>query len=260
VYIMIDPVAFTLGPLQIRWYGIIIAVAFSIGTLLAYRRATRAQVDPDHIINLITLIIPAAIIGARIYYVAFTWAEYQNDPLTALAIWQGGLAIHGGILGGVLAGLLYVKKHKLSAWNIADILAPSLILGQSIGRWGNFINQEAHGGPVSQKFISFFPVFIQKQMYIAGQYYHPTFLYESTWDFGVFLFLMYYWTKRKIQGEVALLYLVLYSLGRFFIEGLRTDSLMMGPIRVAQLVSIILIATGIVIFYWRRKRYASKSN
>lgn len=250
---MIDPVAFTLGPLQIRWYGIILATAFAAGTLIACRRAVRMRIDPDHIINMIALIIPASIIGARLYYVAFTWAEYRDDPLSALAVWHGGLAIHGGIMGGVLAGLWYVRRHGLQAWNIADILAPSLILGQAVGRWGNFINQEAHGGPVSEKFISYFPDFIEKQMFIGGRYYHPTFLYESAWDFGVFLFLTYYWSRRKVQGEVALLYLILYSTGRFFIEGLRTDSLMLGPFRAAQLVSLFLILSGILVFCRRRR-------
>ncbi|MFZ5633459.1 MAG: prolipoprotein diacylglyceryl transferase [Bacillota bacterium] len=251
---MIDPIAFTVGPLEIRWYGVIMATAFAAGTFLAYHRAAREKVDPGHIINIITVIIPAAIIGARLYYVAFQWPAYRDAPLEALAIWHGGLAIHGGIIGGVLAGLWYVRKHRLPAWNIADILAPSLILGQAIGRWGNFVNQEAHGGPVSEKFMDAFPAFIQKQMYINGQYYHPTFLYESVWDFGVFLFLVYYWSRRKIPGEVSLLYLILYSAGRFVIEGLRTDSLMLGPFRVAQLVSLLLILAGVLIFYLRRKK------
>lgn len=255
---MIDPVAFILGPLQIRWYGIILATAFAAGTLLACRRAGRVGIDPDHIMNLIVLIIPAAIIGARLYYVAFTWAEYREDPLDALAIWHGGLAIHGGIIGGVLAGLWYVRKHGLQAWNIADVQAPSLILGQAVGRWGNFINQEAHGGPVSEVFMSYFPAFIRNQMYINGQYYHPTFLYESVWDLGVFLVLSYYWRISKVAGETALLYLMLYSAGRLVIEGLRTDSLMLGPFRVAQLISLLLIFAGLLIFYLRRKKAAAR--
>ncbi|MFZ5643169.1 MAG: prolipoprotein diacylglyceryl transferase [Bacillota bacterium] len=251
---MINPVAFEIGTIEVRWYGIILSAAFLTGTLLAYRRAARTEISQDHIINLITLIIPAAIIGARLYYVAFTWPEYRDDPLSALAIWQGGLAIHGGILGGVLAGLWYLKRYGLSVWNTADILAPSLILGQAIGRWGNFINQEAHGGPVSEQFMEIFPNFIKEQMFIEGRYYQPTFLYESVWDFGVFLFLTYYWNRRKVPGEVALLYLVLYSLGRLVIEGLRTDSLMLGPIRIAQLVSLALILAGTAAFFIRRRK------
>ncbi len=250
---MIDPVAFTLGPLQIRWYGIIMASAFATGAFLAHRRAIREKMDPDHIINIVAIIIPAAIIGARLYYVAFNWSDYARDPLGALYVWEGGLAIHGGIIGGVLAGLWYTKRNRLSAWNMADILAPSLILGQAVGRWGNFINQEAYGRPVSEKFMEYFPAFIRDQMYINGQYHHPAFLYESVWNAAVFLFLTLYWPRRRTQGEVALLYLILYSAGRLAIEGLRTDSLMLGPLKVAQLVSLLLIFAGSLVFYLRRR-------
>lgn len=252
---MINPIAVNIGPVPVRWYGIIMASAFIIGIYLAYRRAERNNIDPNHILNMITLIIPASIIGARMYYVIFAWDNYRNNPIDALAIWHGGLAIHGGIIGGLLAGLFYISRYKLPVWKIADILAPSLILGQAIGRWGNFINQEAHGGPVTEQFISHFPAFIKNQMYINGSYYHPTFLYESIWNFLVFLFLMWRWPRKKIQGEIALLYLILYSAGRFWIEAMRTDSLMLGPLRVAQLVSIVLIITGIsgLYFLYRKK-------
>lgn len=243
---MIDPIAVEIGPFAVRWYGIIMASAFLIGITLAYYRAAANGIDPNHILNMVTIIIPAAIIGARAYYVIFEWENYAGNFYEMVAIWHGGLAIHGGIIGGVLAGLLYVKLYRLPLWKISDIMAPSLILGQAIGRWGNFINQEAHGGPVSESFISHFPAFIQKQMYINGQYYHPAFLYESLWDLVVFVILIFRWPRKKFQGEIALWYLVLYSAGRFFIEGIRTDSLMLGPFRVAQLVSIILIITGLI--------------
>jgi len=246
---MIDPVAFEVGPLTVRWYGIIMASAFLTGIFLAYYRAAASGKDPNHIFNMVTLIIPAAIIGARAYYVAFEWENYAGNFYEMVAIWHGGLAIHGGIIGGVLAGLVYVRIHRLPLWKISDIMAPSLILGQAIGRWGNFINQEAHGGPVSEEFISHFPAFIQKQMYINGQYFHPAFLYESLWDFFVFLVLLIRWPRKKFQGEIAFLYLVLYSAGRFFIEGIRTDSLMLGPFRVAQLVSVGLIIVGLVALF-----------
>jgi len=254
---MINPIAVNIGPIPVRWYGVIMASAFLIGIYLAYRRAERNNIDPNHILNMVTLIIPASIIGARLYYVIFAWANYRNNPLDALAIWHGGLAIHGGIIGGLLAGLFYVRRYKLPVWKIADMLAPSLILGQAIGRWGNFINQEAHGGPVSEQFMNHFPAFIKNQMYINGSYYHPTFLYESMWDFLVFLFLMWRWPRKKAQGEITLLYLIMYSAGRFWIEGMRTDSLMLGPIRVAQLVSVVLIITGVLglYFLYRRKNH-----
>lgn len=255
---MIDPIAFTVGPIKVYWYGIIIAAAFLLGIVLACRRAGQNDVNPEHIINMITLIIPAAIIGARAYYVIFEWHRYAANPVEAFAVWHGGLAIHGGLIGGVLAGYLYVRKHKLTVWQIADICAPSVILGQAIGRWGNFINQEAHGGPVSYDFISKFPDFIKNQMYINGQYYHPTFLYESLWDFSVFIFLYFYWNRKKFQGEIALLYLGLYSFGRYFIEAMRTDSLMLGPFRVAQLVSLSLIIISTAGIIYRRKTEANR--
>ncbi|WP_347488593.1 prolipoprotein diacylglyceryl transferase [Desulfoscipio sp. XC116] len=251
---MIDPVAIQLGPLSIRWYGVIMAAAFLSGIGLACNRARRNNLDPNHILNMVTLIIPASIIGARLYYVLFTWENYRLEPLEALAIWHGGLAIHGGIIGGLLAGLFYVHRYGISPWQTADILAPSLILGQAIGRWGNFINQEAHGGPVTEQFISHFPAFIKNQMFIEGQYYHPTFLYESIWNLAVFIILIWRWPHKKAHGEIAFLYLILYSAGRFFVESLRTDSLMLGPIRVAQLISIVLILAGTAGIYILRKK------
>jgi len=253
---MIDPVAFQIGPVAIHWYGIIIDAAFIIGTLLAYHHAVKSGVSTDHLLNLIILIIPSALIGARLYYVIFNWQDYLYNPLEALAIWHGGLAIHGGLLGSILAGYIYIKKHKLDFWQYADVFAPSVILGQAIGRWGNFINQEAYGVPVARDFISHFPAFIQKQMFIQGQYRHPTFLYESAWDLLVLLFLIFFFRRKHFPGQIMLFYLALYSLGRFFIEGLRTDSEMLGPIRLAQLVSLILIALSAFIYY---KKAAAKS-
>ena len=246
---MLDPIALQIGSLSIRWYGVIIAVAFALGIGLAYRRAQQNQIDPDHIINMVILIIPAAIIGARFYYVLFNWDIYRYLPMEAFAIQHGGLAIHGGLIGGFLAGLYYVRKYQLSPWQIADIAAPSVILGQAVGRWGNFINQEAHGGPVSQQFISHFPVFIQNQMLINGQYFHPTFLYESLWNLLVFIVLSIRWKHRKIAGEIGFLYLILYSVGRFFVEALRTDSLMLGPLKTAQGISLVLIIIGVIGLY-----------
>lgn len=251
---MIDPVAFTIGSISVYWYGVIIASAFLVGIFLAYRLAQRTGIDPEHIINMVLLVIPAAFIGARLYYVIFEWHRYAGNFLEIFAVRHGGLAIHGGLIGGVLAGYLYVRKHRLPVYKIADICAPSVILGQAIGRWGNFFNQEAHGGPVSYDFISRFPEFIKNQMYIYGQYHHPTFLYESLWNLSVFAFLMIYWHKKRFEGEIAFLYLGLYSLGRFFIEGLRTDSLMLGPIMMAQLVSVVLIVISVLaIVHYRKK-------
>ncbi|MHB8985517.1 MAG: prolipoprotein diacylglyceryl transferase [Eubacteriales bacterium] len=253
---MFDPVAVQIGPISIHWYGVIMTTAFILGAALAYRGAAREGIDPDHVLNMLILIIPVAIICARLYYVVFSWEDYRYEPLEALAIWHGGLAIHGGLIGGFLAGYYYVKKQRLDFWKIGDIFAPSIILGQAIGRWGNFLNQEAFGGPVSKEFISRFPGFIQDQMYIGGQYHHPTFLYESMWNFLVFIFLLVIRKRVDVSGTVLLLYLGLYSAGRFVVEGMRTDSLMLGPIRVAQLVSLLLIGLSIagILYRWKRTK------
>lgn len=252
---MIDPVAFEVGQLDIRWYGIIISFSLLLGTLLALREAKKQGIDEDFMLDLYIRVIPAAIIGARLYYIIFTWEYYQDNLLMIFSTRSGGLAIHGAVLGGLLVAYLYCKKHSISFWKLLDISAPYLILGQAIGRWGNFINQEAHGGLVSEKFISIFPEFIEKQMYINGNYYHPTFLYESLWNLLIFMVLIV--LRRKpyiIKGDIFALYIIGYSIGRFFIEGMRTDSLMLGPIRVAQLISILFILTGAVIIYLRHRK------
>jgi phosphatidylglycerol:prolipoprotein diacylglycerol transferase len=255
---MLHPIAFQLGPISVYWYGIIMATAFIFGSIVATRLAKKEGINPEHIYNMLIWIVPGAILGARTYYVIFELDRYESF-YEMVAVWQGGLAIHGGLIGGTIAGILYVRKQKLGISQMADIVAPSVILGQAIGRWGNFMNQEAHGGPVSEQFISHFPEFIQKQMLINGQYYHPTFLYESLWNLGVFAFLLFYHGKKKLDGEVALLYLALYSVGRFFIEEMRTDSLMLGPLRVAQVMSLALIIIAVGFFIYRRWKEKSKN-
>jgi phosphatidylglycerol:prolipoprotein diacylglycerol transferase len=239
-----NPIAFKLFGIEVRWYGVLIAAAVVIGTILALREAKKRNVDEDTIIDLLLFAIPASIIGARLYYVAFSWGNYKNNPMEILNLRGGGLAIHGVIIAGVIVALIFCKKRKISFWTIGDIVAPSLILGQAIGRWGNFANQEAHGGPTN----------LPWGIIVDGVKVHPTFLYESLWNFGLFIFLLYYSRKKsKADGEVFLLYIVLYSVARFFIEGMRTDSLMLGPIRVAQLISLSTIIIGSVILYKRKK-------
>ncbi|MFW6287275.1 MAG: prolipoprotein diacylglyceryl transferase [bacterium] len=252
-----DPVAFTIGSLDIRWYGIIISFALLLGTVLSIREAKRQGIDEDFMLDLYIRVIPAAIIGARLYYIIFSWEYYLDNLLMIFSTRSGGLAIHGGVLGGLLLAYLYSKKHKVSFWKLLDISAPYLILGQAIGRWGNFINQEAHGGVVSKEFISIFPEFIEKQMYINGNYYHPTFLYESLWNLFVFFLLLLLRRKKYIiKGDIFALYIIGYSIGRFYIEGLRTDSLMMGSFRVAQIISILFVVTGSFIIYLRHRKKA----
>jgi phosphatidylglycerol---prolipoprotein diacylglyceryl transferase len=245
----LNPVAFNIFGIGIRWYGIFIATAMLIGTLLAIRESRRIGFDENYIMDIILFSVPAAIVGARLYYVAFEWNNYKYNLLEIFATRNGGLAIHGGIIGAVIAATIYTRIKKINFLIPADICAPGIILGQAIGRWGNFMNQEAYGGPVSKEFISHFPKFIQNQMFINGTYYNPTFLYESIWDLLIFLFLIMYRRKPHKNGYIFLFYLLLYSIGRYFIEGLRTDSLMIGHFRIAQLLSLGLIIFSILSIY-----------
>ncbi|HEA2711363.1 TPA: prolipoprotein diacylglyceryl transferase [Staphylococcus aureus] len=257
VFNYIDPVAFNLGPLSVRWYGIIIAVGILLGYFVAQRALVKAGLHKDTLVDIIFYSALFGFIAARIYFVIFQWPYYVENPSEIIKIWHGGIAIHGGLIGGFLAGVIVCKVKNLNPFQIGDIVAPSIILAQGIGRWGNFMNHEAHGGPVSRAFLEqlHLPNFIIENMYINGQYYHPTFLYESIWDVAGFIILVNIRKHLKL-GETFFLYLTWYSIGRFFIEGLRTDSLMLtSNIRVAQLVSILLILISISLIVYRRIKY-----
>ncbi|HDA4234121.1 TPA: prolipoprotein diacylglyceryl transferase [Staphylococcus aureus] len=257
VFNYIDPVAFNLGPLSVRWYGIIIAVGILLGYFVAQRALVKAGLRKDTLVDIIFYSALFGFIAARIYFVIFQWPYYAENPSEIIKIWHGGIAIHGGLIGGFIAGVIVCKVKNLNPFQIGDIVAPSIILAQGIGRWGNFMNHEAHGGPVSRAFLEqlHLPNFIIENMYINGQYYHPTFLYESIWDVAGFIILVNIRKHLKL-GETFFLYLTWYSIGRFFIEGLRTDSLMLtSNIRVAQLVSILLILISISLIVYRRIKY-----
>ncbi|CAK7072197.1 prolipoprotein diacylglyceryl transferase [Tissierella sp.] len=244
-----DPIAFQIFGLEIRWYGILIATGVLIGTILAIREAKRVGLDEETLMDFLIWEVPLCLVGARLYYVVFSWDMYKYNPIEALNIRNGGLAIHGAIITAIIVAIIFTRIRKIDFWTIADVCAPSLILAQAIGRWGNFINQEAHGGPTN----------LPWGIMVNGVKVHPTFLYESIWNFLVFLFLLWYGkNKQKVKGEVFLLYLSLYSFIRFFIEGLRTDSLMFGPIRVAQLVSVIGVVIPMYIFYRIKKNIKNK--
>lgn len=257
VFNYIDPVAFNLGPLSVRWYGIIIAVGILLGYFVAQRALVKAGLHKDTLVDIIFYSALFGFIAARIYFVIFQWPYYAENPGEIIKIWHGGIAIHGGLIGGFIAGVIVCKVKNSNPFQIGDIVAPSIILAQGIGRWGNFMNHEAHGGPVSRAFLEqlHLPNFIIENMYINGQYYHPTFLYESIWDVAGFIILVNIRKHLKL-GETFFLYLTWYSIGRFFIEGLRTDSLMLtSNIRVAQLVSILLILISISLIVYRRIKY-----
>lgn len=250
------PVLFEVGPITIRWYGFLIATAVLIGVTLSQWLAKRRQVDPDLIGDLAIWLVIGAIPCARLYYVIFQWQEYVQRPEDILAIWKGGIAIHGAIIGGTLAALIFARLNKISVWQLADLVVPSLALGQAIGRWGNFFNSEAFGAPTNLPWKLFIPVSSRPVEYITYEYFHPTFLYESLWNFSVFIILLslFFWGLKHPQqfkiGTLSLLYLIAYSCGRIWIEGLRTDSLMLGPLRVAQVISLAMIALGIWGLFW----------
>lgn len=240
-----NPIAFSIFGIDIAWYGVLISLAILLGTILGLREAKRVGISEDDLLDFLIIAIPLSIIGARLYYVIFSWDIYKGDILKIIDIRSGGLAIHGGIITAIIVGLVYTRIKRIDFFKLADLAAPSLAIGQAIGRWGNYINQEAHGGPTD----------LPWGIIVDGVRVHPTFLYESLWNIGLFIFLVYFRKNRqKNTGEVFGLYLFGYSLVRVFIEGLRTDSLMMGSFRIAQIVSVIGMLIGLAIFYIRRSK------
>lgn len=252
----INPEAFRLGPISVYWYGIIIMVGMLLAIYLSQREANKFGMPEDFIMDLAFIAIPAGIIGARLYYVLFELPYYLAHPAEIFKIWEGGLAIYGGVIAGTLAVYLYTKKKQLPFSLLLDILAPHVLLAQGIGRWGNFINQEAHGAEVSLNYLQklHIPQWIIEQMHIDGAYYQPTFLYESLWNVLGFAIIYFLRSKDKflLRGEALYGYCIWYGIGRFFIEGMRTDSLYIGSFRVSQLVSIGLVIFGLYALISRR--------
>lgn len=283
----LNPIIFSLGFITVRWYGMILGAAALAGLWLAIQEGKRYKLRPEFFMDLLLIGLPSAIVGARIYYVAFKWDDYRHNLMDIFKIWNGGIAIYGALIGAIIAALWYVRRKGYNFWRIADICAPGLIIGQMIGRWGNFVNQEAHGGPVEESFLRntlHLPDFIVNQMFIDGVFYHPTFLYESMWNLAGLLFL--FWLRRRTflrAGELFMSYFIWYSAGRFFVEGLRTDSLSFhGPawlegfmnalwspmtllfepgamtlgenVRISQLLALLIIIAAVVLIIWRRKK------
>lgn len=241
-------ILFEIGPITIYWYSVTMLLAVLTGIYLATKESKKQSMY-SFISDLVTYIIIFGIIGARLYYVIFNFDNYKYDLLSIFEIWEGGIAIYGAIIGGFIAIVYLARKRGKSIIKTTDIIVPGLLLAQSIGRWGNFFNQEAHGTEVSLEFLNniHLPNFIIEGMHIEGTYYHPTFLYESIWCLLGFVILITIrkLTKRK-DGIMTFSYFIWYGIGRLFIEGLRTDSLYLGDFRISQLVSIILIITGIL--------------
>lgn len=248
----LNPIAFEIGPFAIHWYALCILTGLFLAIYLAQKEAPRKKIKPDDVIDFILWAFPLAIVGARLYYVIFQWQDYAADPIKVFAIWEGGIAIYGGLITGAIVLFVYSYYHLINPLDFLDIAAPGVMIAQSIGRWGNFINQEAYGGAV--KSLDYLPAFIRDQMYIDGSYRQPTFLYESLWNLLGFAIILVLRRRPRLfkQGEVTFFYLIWYGLGRFVIEGLRTDSLMLGSLRVSQWLSVALVLAGSALLAYRR--------
>lgn len=245
-----DRILISIGPITIYWYSFLILISILLGLLIIKKEIKETKLDKDFIFDLIFYLIPVCIVGARLYYVIFNFSIFKDNLLDIFKIWEGGLAIYGVVISGILFIIYYCKKKNQSILLTLDILSPCLILGQAIGRWGNFFNKEAHGAVTTLKHLQdmHLPNFIIDGMYINGNYYIPTFLYESIWCILVFILLVILRNniKYKKEGIIICSYFMFYSVGRFFIEGLRTDSLYFLGFRVSQLVSVILFIIGLV--------------
>jgi phosphatidylglycerol:prolipoprotein diacylglycerol transferase len=258
------PLVFQLGPFALRWYGLLIAVAVLAGLSLATRLGRTRGIEAVVIADLLPLLVLGAVVGARLYYVVLEWRQYAANPLDALAIWRGGIAIHGALIGGVLTTVLFCRWRRQPFWNLLDVLVPSVALGQAIGRWGNFFNSEAFGLPTNLPWKLEIPAASRPPEFLDELYFHPTFLYESLWNLGVcglLLLLVRQSDRGRLQlpsGALSCVYLMAYSSGRVWIEALRIDPLCLfaeppfceGGLRMAQLVSLLLIGLGGLGLWW----------
>ncbi len=254
-----------LGIIKIYWYSVMILLGLLIGGTIAIREGIKWGISEDFMLNLFFYLIPFSIIGARLYYVAFNFSYYKNNIMDIFKIWEGGLAIHGSIITGLLFIFFYSKKYKANIYRLLDILVVGLLIGQALGRWGNFFNQEAYGTPTNLEFLRslYLPSFIIKGMHINGLYYHPTFLYESLWCLLGFVLILFLRRYKYIKiGQITAFYLVWYGTGRFFIEKLRTDSLMYGDFKVAQIISLVMILSGFLLYIlkWRDSKLSNLYN
>lgn len=251
-----DRVALDFGFIQIYWYSIFIFLAVAVGSIVILLETKKQKINQDFMINLIFYGIVFGLLGARLYYVLFNLSYYSKYPIEIFEIWNGGLAIHGGILFGLITIYLYCRKYKARFLKVLDIVVVGLIIGQAIGRWGNFFNSEAYGSITSLSTLKHLhiPGFIIDGMYINGAYRLPMFYFESIWNIiGFIVLIVVRRSKYTKIGRLTGTYLIWYSAGRLVIEGFRVDSLMLGPIKMAQLVSIIMIAIGVLMVIFCKK-------
>ncbi len=258
-----DSVLFDFGIIEIKWYSFLIFLGMLIAYFLINKEAKKKKLPGEYLSDMFFYGIIIGILGARIYYVLFNISYYLNNPVEIFMIWHGGLAIHGGIIAGLIFLIIYTKKKKINLWLLLDIVVVGLIIAQAIGRWGNFFNSEAYGRIVDFNTLKnlHIPQFIIKGMYIDGAYREPTFLYESLFSFLCFLVLLIVRKNKKQKtGILTAIYVIWYGIERFFIEILRSDSLMLGPIKIAQVISIIAIIFGIwlIITSIKKNKYYEK--
>lgn len=243
--------AFQIGPLTVHWYGVITCLAMVLGIWVGCREAKRQHLDPDCLLTMVLLLVPAGVIGARLYYVAMHWPYYSQNLGEIVAFWKGGLAIHGGILLAILVLLWYCRRRKLTFLRWMEVIVLGVILAQSIGRWGNYVNAELYGTVIEEgSRWSWIPF----QVYAEGAYHHPTFLYESIWDFLGFVLLAVLIRRRHRVGFVFAVYLMFTSFGRFFIELLRTDMLMLFGVRQCYITCPLMFLAGICLLIAIRKQ------
>jgi phosphatidylglycerol:prolipoprotein diacylglycerol transferase len=256
------PIAFQIpqiggfGPLPVRWYGILMATAIVVGLWWGHRQARRDGLPADDLISVGQWAILAGLIGARVYEVIFNWDYYGQYPSKIPAVWEGGLAIHGGLIVGPLVGVLLAWKWHVPVLRGLDVTAPAIAIGQAIGRWGNFFNEEAFGRPTNVPWKLFISPPHRPPGLGQFEYFHPTFLYESLWDFGVFILLVT-WLRPRLRahpGALFFCYIGLYSIGRFAIEALRLDSFWLGSFRVPQLASVVGVIIAVIGLAWTRHR------
>lgn len=254
----LNPIFGNFFGLEVRWYGVIITAGIVVAFLMALREGKKVGLPEDTFYDILLLAVPLALVGARLYYVIFEWPNYAHNLGAIFDIRQGGIAIYGGLITGLLVIYFYCRHQHLKMWQILDVITPGVLLAQAIGRWGNFMNQEAHGGPTTRAFLAslHLPNWLINQMQIKGIYYQPTFLYESVWSLlGVIILLTLRHRKHFFkEGEIALSYVIWYSFGRFFIEGMRTDSLMLGNWRVSQVLALVLVIDALILIFYRRQK------
>ena len=239
-----------LGPLTIHYYGLIIAIGLMLAVCYACKRSKEFGLKEDDIMDGVLLVTPFAIICARIYYCAFAWEEYAANPISVLYIWNGGIAIYGGVLGAIIGMAALCRHKKIKLLPVLDLILMAFLIGQSIGRWGNFMNREAFGAATD----SYFRMGLYNTVTNQWEYYHPTFLYESVWNMVGFLLLHFLSKKRQYDGQMALGYAAWYGLGRCFIEGLRVDSLWWGPFRVSQVLAGVTCVAALAVLAWQYTR------